>query len=316
MHVHDNNGHATPQSQPRKILTIALVLTSSFILVEVIGGILTGSLALIADAFHMLTDALSIGMALAISYIANKPHDPMHTFGRHRFEILASLANGLFLLFIVAWTVLEAYNRLQEPIKIDFMGMFTIGIIGLLINVVVAAILFQGQKDNLNVRGAFLHVLGDALGSVGVIVASALIYWTSSNTWDLLVSVGIAILIAISSYRIIRESIHILAEGTPRHLNIETIEKELKDKFPEIMNVHDFHAWTITSNLNAASFHVLLKNNDDQGDKTARANQDSLLKQIQQFLTTKFNLQHLTVQIETGSSKLDCREVKGCHCDH
>ncbi len=314
-----DHDHVHPQKteHPRKVLSIALVLTSSFILVEIIGGIITGSLALITDAFHMLTDALSIGLALAIAYVANRPHDTRHTFGRHRFEILASLANGLFLVVIVIWTVVEAYNRLFEPLEIDFIGMFVIGIIGLLINVIVAAVLFSGQKDNLNVRGAFLHVLGDALGSVGVIAAAILINYTKSNLWDLIVSVAIALLIALSSYKIIRESIHILAEGTPRNLDIEALKAELKSRFPIIANVHDFHAWTITSNLNAASFHILLKNGNGSSQKmTTSADQNELLQEIQQFLKEEFDLQHLTIQFETEESRLECKDITGCHCEH
>ncbi len=315
--MHEHKPLSQERQQSRKALTIALVMTSSFILVEIIGGILTGSLALIADAFHMLTDAISIGLALAIAIIANRPHDLRHTFGRHRFEILASLANGLFLIIIVIWTVIEAYRRLFEPLEIDFIGMFVIGTIGLLINIVVAFILFQSQKENLNVRGAFLHVLGDALGSVGVIVASTLIYFTNSSIWDLIVSVLIAILIAVSSYKIIRESIHILAEGTPRHLDIARLEEELTTKFPVIDNVHDFHAWTITSNLNAASFHVLLKNgNGTSSQQAKKIDQGQLLKDIQQFLRKEFNLQHLTIQLETADSPLKCKDIKGCHCEH
>ncbi len=299
----DDHSHSASQ----KTLYWAFFLITSFIIVEVIGGIITGSLALLTDAFHMLTDSMSIGLAIIAAHLARTPHDSRHTFGRHRFEVITALGNGVFLILIVGWTVLEAYNRFLKPQPIDFEGMFVIGLIGLIINIIAAAILFRGQEENLNVKGAFLHVLGDTLGSVGVLAAAILIFITTQYVWDLIVSLFIATLIAISAFGIIRESIHILAEGTPKGIDAELIKAELEQKFPMIEDVHDLHVWMISSNLLAAALHIVLSNNKKENVS---------IKEIQEFLKKKFNINHTTIQIENKGMNLSCYEVEDCYCEH
>ncbi|MFB1051138.1 cation diffusion facilitator family transporter [Paraliobacillus sp. JSM ZJ581] len=284
---HDHGHHHTHQAN-KKALFLSFLLIAGFMVVEVIGGLLTNSLALLSDAGHMLSDAAALGLSLLAFTFGEKAASAAKTYGYRRFEILAAFINGLTLLVISLYIFWEAYHRFLEPPTVNGM-MMIIAIIGLLVNVLVAWILMRGDtKDNLNLRSALLHVLGDLLGSVGAIVAGILILLFDWNIADPIASVIVSILILGSGWRITKDSIHVLMEGKPDNINIEKVEQQLVS-LDGVLQVHDLHVWSITSDFPALSCHLIVKKNIDR---------DNLLQEASIVLHKQFDLKHTTIQIE------------------
>lgn len=286
----DLNGHSHDlKNQNMKRVAIVFSITMGFMVVEAVGGYLTNSLALLSDAGHMLTDAGALGLVLFAFWLASKPVSPEHNFGYHRFEILAAFINGVVLLMLAVLIVREAYHRIGDPPDVKVQGMLAIAIGGLIINLIGAYILSRGDTDNLNMRGALFHVAGDALGSVGAIIAALLIMFTGWKMADPIVSFLIAGIIVVGAIKLVDDSTHIILEGTPKKINLVDVEGALLDH-PHITNVHDLHVWTITSGFESMSAHVVL---DEQADDS-----DCILADLGKTLMEKFNIEHTTIQIE------------------
>ncbi|MCG8459050.1 MAG: cation diffusion facilitator family transporter, partial [Holophagales bacterium] len=251
--------------------------------------LLTNSLALLADAGHMLSDAASLALALFASWIAQKPRTPERTFGYHRTEILAALANGVTLVAIAIFFVAAAWGRFRHPEEVDGGTMMWIAVGGLLVNLVGLWVLHGGRDESLNLRGAWLHVLADTLGSVQVIAAGILIWAFGWHLADPIASVLIAILVAGSSWSLLRESIHILMEATPRHLDVVEVQEALS-AVEGVVDVHDLHVWTITSGFESLSVHARIE------DRPRR----EILREIRRIAKDRFGIEHSTVQIEEG----------------
>jgi len=269
-------------------LKTALAITAAMMLVETAGGFLSGSLALLADAGHMLTDAAALGLSLFAFWLSGRPKSIRRTFGWRRFEIFAAFVNGLALWAIAAVIGFEAFQRFSSPPEIKSGLMMAIAALGLVANVVVGAVLFRGRKRNLNIKGAFLHVTADALGSVGVLAAALLIKITGSFAWDPIVSVAVCALILWSSGRLIRESFHVFMEGAPGHLDLKAIEKAIAE-VPGVVEIHDLHVWTITSGFISLSAHL----------KISRGrNVQEVIRNAHALVSSRFDVLHATFQPE------------------
>lgn len=271
-------------------LAAALAITTLFMIVEVLGGVLTGSLALLADAGHMATDAVSLGVALVATWYGQRPPSVAQTFGSRRAEVLAALANGLTLWAIVGVIAREAYLRLQHPPDVQGGGMLAVAIAGLLANLGSAWVLSRAPGNNLNVRGAYLHVLADAWGSVGVILAAGVILLTGWRLADPLISIGICGLVLRSSWRLVRESLHILMEGAPERLNTAVLASALAG-LDGVLAVHDLHVWTLSSGFESLTCHLAVRRAED-GPR--------ILDEAQRLLRERFGLDHVTIQMEAA----------------
>ncbi|MEW6347987.1 MAG: cation diffusion facilitator family transporter [Thermodesulfobacteriota bacterium] len=290
-------------------LGIALGITAFYMIAEAVGGVVFNSLALLADAGHMLSDVMALGLSwVAIRIGRRSPNDRL-TFGFKRTEILASLFNGVALWAIVAVIFYEAAHRFLTPRPVAGTGMLLIAALGLLVNLAVAAVLFRSREESLNIRGAFLHVVADALGSVGAIIAAVAIIFTGRFWVDPLVSVFIGILVLYSSWGLVRESVHILMEGVPAHLDVRKIEEAMVAQ-AGVCCVYDLHVWTISSDRSALSAHVVMSDADQD--------RQTILAGLQRLLAGRFSIDHSTIQLETthdmrpqGSPVL-CREGTVC----
>jgi len=284
----------------RRALTVAVALTASFTVFEVVAGFLTGSLALLADAGHMVTDVGSLAMALTAFWLAGQPATRVHSFGFKRAEVLAALANGVTLVVIAIWIFIEAARRFSEPPEILGGWMLAVAAVGLIVNIVVALVLLGPRRGNLNLEAAFRHVLGDLAGSVGAIVAAAVIITTGWLYADALASVLIAILILFSSWAVLRESVHILMEGAPPGIDVGAVETRLQ-AVPGVLRTHDLHLWTITSGFLALSAHLVTA--DAAGGLQARC-------AAERVLHDEFGIEHSTLQVEIDGAEecelLDC----------
>lgn len=274
----------------RKRLCIALVLTGVFMLVEVVGGVLSGSLALLADAGHMLTDSLALALALLAFRLSLRPADPKRSYGYHRFQTLAAFVNGLGLLGIVVWILVEAAGRLLAPPPIQGGMMLAVAAGGLLVNIVVFLILHGGDQENLNMRGAMLHVIGDLLGSIAAIAAAVVIILTGWLPIDPLLSVVVAGLILRSAWQLVRRSAHILLEGTPETLDVSGMQQSLMAAMPQIASIHHVHVWGLTPQRLMLTMHVSL--NGDIRDATI------VVRKIKQVLRAEFGIRHSTIEFE------------------
>lgn len=286
---HDHPETTQERKQNRRSLTIAFLITTGFMIAEVIGGIISNSLALLSDALHMLSDSASLALSLFAMWVAQKPPTKHKTFGYYRFEILAAFINGVTLIIISLYIYVEAYHRFMQPPEVGSITMITIAVIGLLANLVSAWVLTRGQtEENLNIRSAFLHVLGDILGSAGAIVAGILILTLDWQVADPIISAVIATLVLISGIRVTRESLHVLMEGTPKDIALESLVRRLKE-IPGVVEVHELHIWTITSGFHSLSCHIeILPDKDDQ----------KILKQAKHIVQEEFGIYHTTIQIE------------------
>mgnify|MGYP001056006413 CR=1 FL=1 len=301
-HSHDH-GHHHHGSSNKTALKWSFFLIISYMIIEVIGGILTNSLALLSDAGHMLSDAAALGLSYVAMTLGQKAASSRKTFGYKRFEILAAFINGLTLIVISLYIFFEAYQRITNPPEVVSSGMLVISIIGLVVNIAAAFILMRGDKDeNLNVRSAFLHVLGDMLGSFGAIVAALLIMFFGWNLADPIASIIVALLITVSGYRVTRDSFHILMEGTPLNLDVQQVKEKLL-ALSEVKGVHDLHAWSITSDFPALSCHLVV--GQDQDDQ-------AILSKAKKLLHDEFELHHVTIQIDKEGT-VECSVEDHCN---
>ena len=271
---------------------------------EVIGGILSGSLALLADAGHMLTDAASIALALVAMQFATQRATTERTFGFHRLEILAALINALTLWLVAAWVAMEAYHRFWEVPEVEGGLMLTVGVIGLFVNVGAAWILHSSAEDSINVEGAFQHVMADLLGSVGVVISGSLVWAFGWTLADPIVSVVICILILRSTWSLLAKVVHVLLEGTPEHIDVYKLCSKIEE-VEGVTLIHDVHVWTIAPSYEALTAHVLI-DPDWQGDL------DVLRHRMREIASRDFGISHITLQLE--KSKKGCTEDH--HVDH
>ncbi len=282
-------------------LTAAFIITFVIMIAEVIGGLVSNSLALLSDAGHMFTDTFALGLSLWAIKMAQKPATHHKTFGYHRLEILAALANGILLILISIWIFYEAYQRFFNPPEIKSGLMLVVAMTGLIGNIIGISILQRSSQDNLNVRGAFLHMLGDTLSSVGVIIGGVFIAFTGWKMIDPIVSILINGFIIHSAFQLIFESGEVLLEAVPRGLTLQEVVTEVT-KVPGVRDLHDLHIWTITSGLHALSGHILI---DDQKISTGT----TILQEVKEVLEHKFGITHTTLQLESEN----CGESLVCH---
>lgn len=286
-----NQHHDHAHGANKKALTISLILIASFMIVEIIGGVLTNSLALLSDAGHMLSDAISLAVALAAFKMGEKAADSARTFGYRRFEILAAVFNGVTLIVIAVFIVVEAAGRFVNPPEVATTGMLIIAALGLIINIIVAKILMSGDThDNLNMKGALLHVFGDLLGSVAAIVAALSIMFFGWGFMDPLASVIVAILIAVSAFRILSQSLNVLMEGVPENIDVDTVINTINN-IEGVEDAHHLHVWSISSGMNAMSIHVVVN-----GTLNVHETQ-KIIHRIDEKMKHE-NIEHVTVQVE------------------
>jgi cobalt-zinc-cadmium efflux system protein len=293
-HGHDHHhGHShSPgkvHAQNESRVGWAALLTGGFMIAEAAGGLLSGSLALVADAGHMLTDAASLLLAWLAFRVARRPADWKRTYGFHRFQVLAAYSNGLTLGFIALAIVYAAAQRLHEPTEVLAGPMLVIAVVGLIINVASFWVLHGAERDNVNIKGAMLHVLGDLLGSVAAIVAALVILWTGWTPIDPLLSALVALLILRSAWFLVREAGHILLEGAPGHLDVRTLREELMLAVPGVEDIHHVHAWSLTQNKPMVTLHARVADIRG-GDRIASA--------IKRELHDRYGVDHATVEIE------------------
>ena len=280
--------HAHAGSQRRVI--IALVLTGTFMLVEVVGGILSGSLALLADAGHMLTDTMALGLSAMAFHVSRRPPDGSLTYGYQRFQILAAFVNGLSLLLIVGWIGFEAVSRFLNPREIMAETMLVIASVGLVVNLVSFVVLHTGDRDNLNMRGAALHVAGDLLGSIAAIVAALVIITTGWVLIDPLLSIIVAGLILRSAWSLVKRSAHVLLEGAPEWLDVDAMQQRIIDRVPGVDGIHHVHIWGLTPQQLMLTMHVTV------GEPVA--SQSAVIRDVKNLLQQEYGIGHSTIEIE------------------
>jgi cobalt-zinc-cadmium efflux system protein len=284
-------------------LKIALLIVVAMMVVEVVGGLLSNSLALIGDAGHMLVDALALGISLFAFNIARKPATTTKTYGYHRAEIMAALANGIILVLLVAYIFYEAYQRFLNPPEVRAGLMLMVAVLGLVANMAGMWLLRSSRHTSLNVRGAFLHVLGDTISSVGVIVSGIIISMTGWGIVDPIIAVVIGFIILWSAVRLVRESTDILLEAVPRHIEMDKVIGTIKN-VPGVDEVHDVHIWTITSGIHALSTHVVIQ------DRMVSHTRE-IVSVINRELSQHFNITHTTLQLECERNA-NCAEGLVC----
>lgn len=265
-----------------------MLVTVVFLVVEIVGGWLAGSLALLADAGHMGTDFAALALALFALHMAERPPTPEKTFGYRRTEILAALINGVVLVVVSLYVVVEAVGRLSQPPHVEADLMLAVATAGLVANAVVAALLFRGRSHSLNLRGAFLHVVGDVLGSLGAIFAALAMRLGGWMAADSVVAMGIAVLILFSAWRLVRESVDVLMEATPGHVDWNALDEAIRS-VPGVVDVHDLHVWTVTSGYHALSAHV---------DVAEAVDSHAVLHQLSHLAAQRFGIEHTTFQLE------------------
>ncbi|MGE0766555.1 MAG: cation diffusion facilitator family transporter [Hyphomicrobiaceae bacterium] len=290
-HVHDHkHGHSHGAGASEQRLALAAGLTGLFMLAEVFGGYASSSLALIADAGHMLTDFASLGLAWYGFRLARRPADWRRTYGYDRFSVLAAFTNGIALFVIAAWIVVEAWHRLSQPLDVLGGIMLWVALAGLAVNVGVFYVLHTGEQDNLNVRAATLHVLGDLLGSVAALIAAVIIMTTGWTPIDPLLSVLVAIIILRSAWRVVAESGHILLEGAPSGIDSRALAADLVAEVSDVMDVHHVHAWSISEERPMVTLHARISDDAAEPEATTAA--------IKRRLKDRFDITHATVEIE------------------
>jgi len=276
--------HRTP-------LLVAFGLTATYMVVELVAGLITGSLALLSDAAHMGTDVLGLGMALAAITLAQRPSTSQRTYGTYRLEVLAALANGVLLFGVGGYVLYEAYRRLSEPPEVPGLPLLLVATVGLVVNLVSFRLLLAGSKESLNVRGAYLEVLGDLLGSVGVIVAAVVIYTTGWRYADPLIGAGIGLFILPRTWRLTGQALRILMEVAPPGMDVEEIRGRIL-ALPGVVDVHDLHVWTLTSGMDSATGHVVVADDADY---------HQVLDQVVTLLAEDYDVIHATIQCEPES---------------
>lgn len=291
MHSH----HDERKRGNKKGLVIAATLTTIILIVEFAGGLITNSLALLSDSGHMLSDVSSLLFSLFAMLLAAKPPSLSKTFGFHRFEIIAAFINGITLFVIAGLILIEAYKRFLEPQTVASETMMVIALIGLIANVLSAvALLHQGDvKDNLNMRSAYLHIIGDALGSVGAIVAGLMMYYYNWYVADPIISVIVATIILRGAWRVIKQSFHILMEGTPENIDPIKIMRSL-ECIEGVLDIHDLRVWTITSGVHSFTCHLVIQRNTDS---------QKVLSKAEELIKKKFAIEYITIQIEAACTE-------------
>jgi cobalt-zinc-cadmium efflux system protein len=291
-HHHDHGHHFTLELSARhfKVLQLVFGLTCIYLVIEVAGGILSGSLALLADGFHMFADAAGIGLSLFAAWLAHRPAPPQRTFGYQRVEILAAFFNALFLIGMSIYIMVESYARFQNPEPIHARLMLPIAIGGLLVNIVAAKLLHADHEHNLNIKGAYLHVLGDLLGSLGAVAASVCILLWNWRWADPLISMLVSALILYSAFSLLKEAMNVLLEGCPSHIDIEEIRQEILN-FEGVRNIHNLHVWNINMQQALLAAHL---------EVTPEAFTGETLNQVQVTLREEFGLSRVTLQMEVS----------------
>ena len=286
------HSHGTATGTHRSRLLGVLAITVSIMAAEVIGGLISGSLALLADAGHMLTDAAGVGLALLAAAFAARPATPERTFGYMRLEILAAVINALLLFGVAGFVLIEAVRRFREPPDLSTGVMLTVAVVGLVANAGSLLLLRSGQQASLNVRGAYLEVLGDLLGSVAVIVAAVIIRLTGFTQADAIASAAIGLMILPRTWALLREAVGVLLEATPKGVDLAQVRQHINDT-PGVLDVHDLHAWTITSGLPVLSAHIIITE-----DALADGGGGRVLDQLGECLAGHFDVEHCTFQLE------------------
>lgn len=286
----------------KRALTLALGLTGTFLIVEVIAGFWTGSLALISDAAHMLTDTAGLAIALAAIRIGERPADSRRTFGYQRFEILAASFNAVVLFLVAGYILYEGYKRFVEPQDIQSLPMMAVAAVGLGVNLLSMRLLSSGKDSSLNVKGAYLEVWSDTLGSIGVIAAGFIIWLTGWRWIDPMVAVGIGLWVLPRTWMLLKETINVLLEGVPDGINLDAVRSALLGS-PGVLDVHDLHVWALTSNASSLSAHLVL---------TDGADADSTRSAASELLESLFHIEHVTLQTE----QKDCRDGRDDHGLH
>ncbi|MEP6933198.1 MAG: cation diffusion facilitator family transporter [Nitrospirota bacterium] len=281
------HSHSDSRSGQQKNLLIVLLMTGTFMVIEVVGGLFTGSLALLADAGHMLADVAALGLSAFAMRMAAKPSTPEKSYGYHRAEILAAVTNAVVLLLLAIWILYEAYRRVFEPPHVLGIPMLCIGLVGLAVNVASMKLLADESVSSLNVRSAYLEVLSDAISSFGVILGGGIIWMTGWVLIDPLLSAGISVFIVWRTWGLLSQAVHVLMEGVPTHLNAKAVGQAMAG-MPGVKEIHDLHIWTITSGLDALSAHVVV---------SAGENRDVVLSHLQSLLRDRFGIDHVTLQI-------------------
>jgi cobalt-zinc-cadmium efflux system protein len=276
------------RAQNRRTLALVLALTAAIMVLELVGGLLTGSLALLADAAHMLSDNVAISLALLAVWLAGRPSTPERSFGYQRAEILAALVNGVVLVALAVWIFVEAYGRFREPPDVLGGWMLAVAAAGLAGNLAAASLLARGAHSSLNMRAVLRHVLADAVGSAGVVVAAVVVLATGWRYADPVAGVVIAVLVLASSFSVLRESVHILLEGTPRGIDARQLAERLT-QVPGVVDVHDLHVWTITSGFPALAAHVLVQPGDDCHARR---------RELETLLEREYGIEHTTLQVD------------------
>lgn len=290
MHSHDQNNHESAASASERRLLVVLLITGVYMLTEVVGGLLTGSLALVADSGHLLGDVLGLAMALAAIRFARRPATADRTYGFYRAEILAALANSIGLLLVASWILFAAWQRLTVgAVEISALPMLVVAAGGLVVTLLGVVLLHAGARESLNVRAAFLEVLGDLLGAVGTIVAALIILATGWTQADAIISALIGLFVVPRAWALLRSVIDVLLESTPRHLSISQIEAAMRAQ-PGVESVHDLHLWSITSGFDAMSGHVR---------SNGRRSED-VLHDLRTMLRDRFGIDHVTLQVEAA----------------
>jgi cobalt-zinc-cadmium efflux system protein len=284
---HEHGTHAHGGNEKR--VGWAAVLTAAYMVAEAAGGLLAGSLALLADAGHMLTDAASLALAWAAFRIARRPSDWQRTYGFHRFQVIAAYTNGITLFFIAAAVLWEAFHRWREPVAVLGGPMLAIASVGLLVNAAAYLALHGADRNNLNIRGAMIHVLGDMAGSAAAIVAALIILWTGWSPIDVLLSVLVALLILRSAYGVVAESGRILIEAAPKGLDVRALARDLEANVPGVEDIHHVHAWSLTEARPMVTLHAKI------GDEQEAYR---IVAAVKQRLKLRFGVVHATVEIE------------------
>lgn len=290
------SGHSHTHNGNERNLRITLALTATYMLAEVAGGLLTGSLALLSDAAHMFTDVAALAISLAAIQISKRPADKSRTFGYYRFEILAATLNASVLFLVAFYILYEAYRRFLEPPEIQSTAMLVVAVIGLIVNIIGMRLLQAGSEHSLNVKGAYLEVWSDMLGSLGVIGAAILIHFTGWEWVDPLVAVAIGLWVLPRTWFLLKQSINILLEGVPEGIEMQAIDQALQ-QVPGVTGVHDLHVWAITSGKVSLTAHLLIDE--------AQQNGQAILEQVAKLLEEQFHISHTTIQIELISCNPD-----------
>ncbi|MDP9478866.1 MAG: cation diffusion facilitator family transporter [Actinomycetota bacterium] len=287
-HSHGGLGGHSHGGGNRRALSVALAITATYTVAEVIGGLITGSLALLADAAHMMSDNVSLGLALFAFWLSAKPPTPERSFGYKRAEILAALFNGVTLVAISIWIFYEAYERFRDPPEILGGWMMAVAVMGLLVNAAAAFVLFRSESESLNVQGALRHIVADLLGSVGVIAAALIILLTGWYQADPIISVVIGVLVLGSSWKLLKGSTNILLEGTPPGIDANEVGRKMVG-VEGIEEVHDLHVWEITSGFPALAAHVLVGHQEDCHERR---------REVEKVIYREFGIEHTTLQVD------------------